>query len=91
MTKFLSHQETLKREWAEKFKPLIGRKIVLVRYLTEGECRDLCISKASIVLQLDDGALLYPMADDEGNDGGALGVCRGSKTSDLPDGGAPTI
>ena len=75
---------TLAGQWAAKLKPLVGRTIVGVRYLDAGETRRLGIAHHSVCLQLDDGALLWPMADDEGNDAGALFVQAGSKTNSLP-------
>lgn len=51
---------------------LVGRTIVKVRYLTDEE-RDLIgFSSRAVVLQLDNGLLVYPSQDDEGNDAGAL-------------------
>jgi len=51
---------------------LVGRKIVRVGYLSQKEMDGLGWFGASIVLQLDDGSLLYPSQDDEGNGPGAL-------------------
>jgi hypothetical protein len=48
------------------------------------------IAHQPVCLQPDDGALLWPMADDEGNDAGALFIQSGNKTSALP-AGAPRI
>lgn len=53
-------------------KKLLGRKIVKVRYMSASEQEDLGWFNRAIVLQLDDGNLLYPSQDDEGNDAGAL-------------------
>ena len=53
-------------------KPLVGRAIKRVRYLTPHERETLAISKSGVVLELDNGTLLWPMADDEGNRAGAL-------------------
>lgn len=43
-----------------------------VRYLTEAEKNNLGWYRRSIVLHLDDGNIIYPSQDDEGNDAGAL-------------------
>ena len=83
-------QTTLQVQWAAKLKPLVGRTIVGVRYLDASEVSSLGITHHPVCLQLDDGALLWPMADDEGNDAGTLFIQAGSKTADLPD-GAPRI
>ena len=57
-------------EYAEKH--FLGRTIVGCRYLTDKEVEDLGWYNASIVLVLNDGSLLFPSADDEGNDAGAI-------------------
>ena len=53
-------------------RQLLIRKIVKVRYLSQEEAGDLMWSKRPVVLHLDDGNLIFPSMDDEGNDGGAL-------------------
>ena len=53
-------------------KALLGRKIVKIRYVSDKEMKDMMWYKRPIVLLLDDGNWLMPMADDEGNDGGAI-------------------
>jgi hypothetical protein len=83
-------QSTLSAQWAEKLKPLVGRTIVGVRHLDTGEASLLGIAHQPVCLQLDDGALLWPMADDEGNDAGVLFFQAGTKTSGLP-AGAPRL
>lgn len=83
-------QTTMSAQWAEKLKPLVGRTIVGVRYLDAGEIVRLGITHQAVCLQLDDGALLWPMADDEGNDAGTLFIQAGAKTNTLP-AGAPRL
>ena len=83
-------EKTLSAQWAAKLKPLVGRTIIGVRYLDADEVRRLGITHQPVCLQLDDGALLWPMADDEGNDAGALFIQAGSKTAALPE-GAPRL
>jgi hypothetical protein len=51
---------------------LKGRTIVEVRYLTAEEAAQLGWSRRPVVMQLDDGNIVYASRDDEGNDGGAL-------------------
>lgn len=51
---------------------LLNRKIVGVRYLGNEERDALGWSSRTIVLILDDGNLLFPASDEEGNDGGVL-------------------
>jgi hypothetical protein len=80
-------QTELKAQWAAKLRPLAGRTIVAVRYL---DATELGTAHHPVCLQLDDGTLLWPMADDEGNDAGTLFIQTGAKTGGLPD-GAPRI
>jgi len=56
----------------EATKQLLGRKIVKVRYMTVDEMNDLGWYSRPVVMILDDGNIIYPSMDDEGNDGGAL-------------------
>jgi hypothetical protein len=51
---------------------LLGKTIVAVRYLNSKEINTLGWSRRALVIQLSDGTILYPSADDEGNDAGAL-------------------
>ena len=70
---FVENDEQTKRRWLLPCKKiLLGRKITSVRYMTEQERKDLGWSHASIVIGLDNNTLLFPSADDEGNDAGAL-------------------
>lgn len=62
---------------------LLNRKIVKVRYLSENEAIELDWSQRCVVLQLDNGMLVYPSADDEGNGAGAL-FTTDKKESTLP-------
>ena len=83
-------QTSLPAQWAARLKPLVGRTIVGVRYLDATEVSQLGIAHQPVCLQLDDGALLWPMADDEGNDAGVLFIPAGAKTTTPPE-GAPRI
>lgn len=51
---------------------LAGRTIKSARYLTRTEASSMGWTCLVPVLELDDGTLLFPSRDDEGNDGGAL-------------------
>jgi hypothetical protein len=83
-------EKSLRSGWIAKLEPLVGRTIVDVRYLDAAEIHRLGIAHQPVCLQLDDGALLWPMADDEGNDAGALSIQAGTKTAALPE-GAPRL
>lgn len=63
----------METHWTKVAKDqLLNRKIVAVRYLSESERSDLGWNYRPVVIQLDDGNLIFPSADDEGNDAGAL-------------------
>lgn len=51
---------------------LVGRRIVLVRYMKDSEAQDMGWGARPIVLILDDGNLIYPAMDEEGNDAGVI-------------------
>ena len=76
-----------KADWAQRFKNLIGKRIVGVRYLTKEETEDNYWYSSPIVIELEDGQALIPQADDEGNDGGALWIANSKCLDDL----APVI
>lgn len=65
--------EYVKREFAAKLE---GRTIINVREMTSDEMEDFCweptISEVPIVLLLNDGTLVVPQCDDEGNGPGTL-------------------
>ena len=57
-------------------KQLLNRKIVDVRYLTEEEVDSLGWDQKCVVMVLDDGNMIYPSQDDEGNGAGSLFTCN---------------
>ena len=62
--------------WLKEAKEqLLNRKIVMVRYMTKDEMEGLGWYNRPVVMVLDDGNIIYPSADDEGNNGGALFTC----------------
>lgn len=64
--------EVIARCTQEASRILLNKKIVQVRYMTEAEQQAFGWYHKSVVLQLDDGTLVFPSRDDEGNDAGAL-------------------
>jgi hypothetical protein len=63
----------IEQQWTEKAnKQLKGRTIVAVRYLTDKEIENMGWEQKCLVLQLDDGNLIFPSMDDEGNGPGSL-------------------
>ena len=51
---------------------LLGKRITEVRWLTKEEAEECGWTYQPIQITLSNGIILVPMADDEGNDGGAL-------------------
>ena len=51
---------------------LIGKTISGVRYLTDEEMEDLGWYNKALVIVFSDGSYIFPSADDEGNNAGAL-------------------
>jgi len=80
-----SAQQT--KRWTKYAKEhLKGRTIKDVRYMTPSELSDLGWYSRPIVLVLDNGTLLYPSQDDEGNGAGSLfGNTDGRNTSGITD------
>lgn len=59
--------------WTEKIaKHLVGKKIVKVEYFPKDMMEDMMWHSRPITLHLDDGSIIAPQKDDEGNDGGAM-------------------
>lgn len=66
------------------FKNLVGKKIASIRHMTERESEHLGFSKKSVVITLDDGTMLSPIADDEMNDGGAMLLLKKGEFYTIP-------
>lgn len=60
---------------------LANKKIVQVRYMTDQEQEVFGWNHKAIILQLDDGTLVFPSRDDEGNDAGALHFIKDSENN----------
>lgn len=71
--------DKIKAQWIHRLRQLIGRTIIAVRYMTPEEQKLLGWHRSPVVLVLNDGTLLYPQADDEGNNAGALAIQPGSQ------------
>ena len=79
--KKLSNQEL----WEEKAKKLFeGKKIVSVRYMTEKEAEENDIHARPLCFKLDDGTIVIPLSDDEGNNGGAFQLIKKDQSYLLP-------
>lgn len=65
--------DDLEASWIDDAnKHLLGRTITSIRYLSEQEAEEFDWLSRPVVLQLNDGTVIYPGGDDEGNTGGAL-------------------
>lgn len=64
--------ETTKHWTDVATKLLKNRTIISVRYVTNEEITDSYFYKRGLQIILDNGTILYPMQDDEGNDFGAV-------------------
>lgn len=63
----------LTKNWTDKASALfLNRKIVEVRYMSNEEAEEMGWYSRPVALLLDNGCWIFPSADDEGNDGGAL-------------------
>ena len=65
-------KDTRKYWTKEVAKRLEGRTIVKIEYMPEKEVEEWMWYKTPVVIHLDDGGMLIPSMDDEGNDGGAI-------------------
>ena len=52
----------------------MGKRIVKVEWMGKDETDEIGWHSRPLCMKLDDGTWIFPMADDEGNDGGALAV-----------------
>lgn len=82
--------ELTTQHWEQSLQPLVGRTIKRVRYMQPDEVAEFGWCGCPVVLELDDGTLLYPVRDDEGNDAGMLGIQPGKFTAGIPE-GAPVL
>jgi hypothetical protein len=69
-------------------KLLLGKTIVKIEWMSTEETEGTGWYKRPICLQLDDRSWIFPVMDDEGNDGGVLNYYRGGKTDVFPVWGA---
>jgi len=63
----------LQTKWTKQAQAILkGRTIKAVGYIGEQEADDKMFSKRGLMILLDNGTMIYPMCDDEGNDFGAM-------------------
>ena len=66
-------KSTTVESWNKRMtKALVGKKITSVRYMTSEEAKESGWCKQPLLIKLDDGLTIIPLADDEANDGGSL-------------------
>ena len=63
---------------------LLNKKIIKVEYMHSEEAEDSMWHNRAVRLILEDGTNVLPMADDEGNDAGALWLGDGKMEKVLP-------
>lgn len=69
----LSNEKEREAYWVAYAKEnFVGKKIVSARYLSKKEGNDMHWFHRPIVFQMDDGTLMFPSCDDEGNNGGSI-------------------
>ncbi len=69
-----------REHWEKKLEALEGLVIKKVRYMTDEEIEKFDFFYAGVVLELDDGTLIWPTMDDDGSDAGALQIQVGEKS-----------
>lgn len=82
MFKSIAERDQYWNEVAQK--ALVGRTIKAVSYMSEKEAEQLGWSSRPVCFELDNGMLVFPQSDDEGNDGGALIVADNKSDLILP-------
>lgn len=86
VTRRASGRDDMSSRWTATAAGLLqGRTITKVRYMTEAEQTESMWGGRAVVLELDNGLLIYPACDPEGNGPGAL------FTTDPVDGVIPPI
>lgn len=66
-------KQEIESYWTEKATDVLhGRTIIKVRYLKDSEMEMLGWCKRPICVILDNGTILIPSMDDEGNNGGSV-------------------
>lgn len=63
----------MENRWIKEISEVIvGKKIKSVSIMTQEDADDIGYDSRPIIIELEDGTLLYPVSDDEGNDGGSI-------------------
>ena len=68
-----TNDKEIEARWnREAAECLLGRTVVEVRYMTRDEAARYDWISRPVMIKFDNGLILIPAADDEGNNGGAL-------------------
>ena len=60
-------------KWEKRISSeLVGKTIAKIEYLSPEEAEEIMWYKLPLAIMFTDGSWIFPMADDEGNDGGSL-------------------
>jgi hypothetical protein len=69
----MANNKVLIKKWETDIKKhLVGKTVANVRYLTDKEQQGMGWYRKALVIIFTDGSYMFPSADDEGNDAGAL-------------------
>ena len=78
-------KDNISNKWEQKAQELLmGKRIIGVKYMSTDEANESMWGNRPICILLNDGTWIIPQSDDEGNDGGALGVTKDNKFDVLP-------
>ena len=73
------------KNWEKEIsKFLVGKTIKKIEYLTKKEGKEMGWNKLPLVIIFTDGSWIFPMRDDEGNDGGALATSSDELLGTIP-------
>ena len=73
------------KEWEKEISEfLVGKTIKKIEYLTKKEGEEMGWNQLPLVIIFTDGSWIYPMADDEGNNGGALATSSDELLGTIP-------
>ena len=78
------HPEGIRGYWNDIAKKLEGKKIRTCRYMTEEETEESGWYSSPVIIELEDGTVLVPMQDDEGNGAGSVAVNGNKDVRCLP-------
>jgi len=69
---------------AKALEYLKGKTVETVEYMSDDEMEGMMWNQKPLCIKFTDGTWIFPMSDDEGNDGGALAWYKGGKSDTIP-------